>query len=311
MASILLTVLKIVGIAFLVILGLIVFILLLVLFVPVRYCGKGGYYDSTFSAKLNFSWFLHIVSVWGVFQKGQEQEFHVYLKIFGITIYDNLRKRKHKKQESTKTKLEHNNEIQAAAQDEVPEQFIVDEKEVLDTEVYLDIEMNIETPEFDVPAEKQNILQKIKQFFINFVKFLKNIKCTFNKVCDTIVKIKDNIKYYLEVLRLESTKRALATCQQQLVYVLRKLSPRNFQVNLHLGFDDPAVMGEVLAVWGMLYPIHLGSIDIQPEFDKVVMEGDFSFRGRISVFVFVRTACVLFFNRDIKGLLKQLKREEA
>ena len=61
----------------------------------------------------------------------------------------------------------------------------------------------------------------------------------------------------------------------------------------------------------MLYPIHLGSIDIQPEFDKVVMEGDFSFRGRISVFVFVRTACVLFFNRDIKGLLKQLKREEA
>lgn len=39
MASILFTVLKIVGIAFLVILGLVILILLLVMFVPVRYRG--------------------------------------------------------------------------------------------------------------------------------------------------------------------------------------------------------------------------------------------------------------------------------
>lgn len=313
MASILFIVLKIVGIAFLVILGLVLLILLLVLFVPVRYRGNGSYYESAFSTKLNFSWFWHMISIWGVFQKGQEQRFHIYLKVFGITIYDNLKKaskkRKHKKIKSTKTKLEHSSEIQAAETQEhaISDQATVEEEKPLAEEVYSDIAL----AESDIPEEKQTICLKIKQFFMKFVKFFKNIKFTFNKVCDTMVRIKDNIKYYLEVLQLESTKLAFATCQKQLGYVLRKLSPRNFQVNLHLGFDDPAVMGEVLAVWGMLYPMHLGKIDIQPEFDKVVMEADFSFRGRISVFVFVRTACILFFNKNIKSLLKQLKREEA
>jgi len=309
MASILFIVLKIVGIAFLVILGLVLLILLLVLFVPVRYRGNGSYYESAFSTKLNFSWF-HMISIWGVFQKGQEQRFHIYLKVFGITIYDNLRKaskkRKHKKIKSTKTKLEHSSEIQAAEtqeEDTISDQATVEEEKPLAEEVYSDIK-DTALIESDIPEKKQTIFLKIKQFF-------KNIKFTFNKVCDTMVRIKDNIKYYLEVLQLESTKLAFATCQKQLGYVLRKLSPRNFQVNLHLGFDDPAVMGEVLAVWGMLYPMHLGKIDIQPEFDKVVMEADFSFRGRISVFVFVRTACILFFNKNIKSLLKQLKREEA
>lgn len=316
MASILFTVLKIVGIAFLVILGLVLLILLLVLFVPVRYRGNGSYYENAFSTKLNFSWFWHIISVWGVFQKEQEQGFHIYLKVFGITIYDNLRKtskkRKHKKIKSTKTKLEHSSEIQAAEtqEDAISDQATVEKEEPLAEEMYSDIEDTV-LVKSDIPEKKQTILLKIKQFFMKFVKFFKNIKFTFNKVCDTMVKIKDNIRYYLEVLQLESTKLAFVTCQKQLGYVLRRLSPRNFQVNLHLGFDDPAVMGEVLAIWGMLYPIHLGNIDIQPEFDRVVMEGDFSFRGRISVFVFVRTACILFFNKNIKNLLKQLKREEA
>ncbi|MFG6367159.1 MAG: hypothetical protein K1W16_01820 [Lachnospiraceae bacterium] len=314
MASILFTVLKIAGIVFLVILGLVILILLLVMFVPVRYRGEGSYYDSAFSTKLNFSWLCRIVSVWGEFQKGQERGFHIYLKIFGIVIYDNLKrankKRKHKKGKSTKTKIEHNNEIQAAeTQDVISDETANKWEAPMNKNVCLN--MDAENAGSDMPKEKQNILEKIKRFFINFVKFLKNIKFTFSKVCDTIVKIKDNIKYYLEVLQLESTKQAFATCQKQFRYALRKLSPRNFQINLHLGFADPAVMGEVLAVWGMFYPIHLGNIDIQPEFDRVVMEGDFSFRGRISVFVFVRIACILFFDRNIKCLLRQLKREKT
>ncbi len=312
MASIFFTVLKIAGITFLVLFGLVLFILLLVLFVPVRYRGKGNYFDSVFSTKLNLSWCLHIVSIWGMFQIGQD--FHIYLKIFGITVYDNQKKRnqkkKHKKEKSTKTKLENNNEIQAAAMQEPSEEKIVAAIKEPSVEEAKAVE-DIESVKSDSREKKQNILQKIKEFFINFVNFLKNIKFTFNKVYDTIVRIKDNIKYYLEVLQLDSTKKAFITCQKQLGYVLCKVSPRKFQMNLHLGFDDPAVMGEVLAVWGMFYPLHQGNIAIQPEFDQSVLEGDFSFRGHISVFVLVRTACILFFDKNIKRLLRLLKREET
>lgn len=317
MVSILLTVLKIIGIIILVILGLILFLLLLVLFAPVRYHGNGSYQEGAFAAKLRASWLLHLISIKGEYQK--EQALHIYMKILGITVYDSLetgdKKTKHKKAKMTKNKTENAGEIQAASSEEPISEETASKKTVLEEE-YISIETSqTETDDFDDNAasngKKLGIVQKIKIILIKFVNFFKNIKFTFNKVCDTIVKIKMNIGYYLRVLQLDSTKRAFAACQKQLKYVLRKILPRKYRINLHLGFDDPAVMGEVLAVWGMFYPLHLGNIDIQPEFEQSVMEGDFSFRGHISAGVFVRAACIMFFDKDIKRLVRHLKNSES
>lgn len=324
MLSILLTVLKIIGIVILVILGLILTILLLVLFVPVRYRGSGRYQDGLFSAGLRASWLLHMVSVKGEYRN--KQAFHIILKILGIPIYDNLKitgtKIKNKKVKSTKTKIENTGEIQAASEDNWPENdfmqdTVLEEADPL-TEEHCDAgtgskitaDSDFQNKLADSSDEKLGIVQKIKIFFINFVNFFKNIKFTFDKVCDTMVKIKDNIKYYLKVLQLDSTKRAFTTCRKQLIRILGKVLPRKYRINLHLGFDDPAVMGEVLAVWGMFYPLHQGNINIQPEFEQSVAEGDFSFQGHVSVFVFVQTAFILFFDKDIKRLVKLLKREK-
>lgn len=325
MISILFTILKIIGIAILVILGLVLLILLLVLFVPVRYSGKGSYQDDSYAAKLHASWLLHIVSVRGEYQKGQA--LHMYLKIFGITFYDNLkadgRKTKHKKTKSTKNKTEDAGEIQAASAGEQSPEDTVPEINQSDDDFteykvseYTDSGKKITTAD-DLPyktdghAERKiGIIQNIKNFFINFVHFFENITFTFHKVCDTIVRIKNNIEYYLKILQLDSTKRAFAVAKKQLTRVLGKISPRKYQINLHLGFDDPAVMGEVLAVWGMCYPLHQGNIDIQPEFEQSVIEGDISFRGVVNLFVFVRAVCILFFDKDIKHLIKHLKRSE-
>lgn len=323
MVSILLTVLKIIGIALCTILGLVLFILLLVLFVPVRYSGRGSYLEENPSVALRATWLLHLISVRGEYQR--EQALHIHLKLLGITIYDNLKirdkKTKNKKVKSTKNKKEMPaGEIQAASSEtsetaDSAKNDICAKEEWTEssaaTDMDADTELDFPDEPLDNAKKRVGIVQKIKNFFINFVSFFKNIKFTFDKVCDTIVKIKDNIRYYLKVLQLDSTKRAFASCQTQLMRILKKISPRKFRVNLHLGFEDPAVMGEVLAVWGMLYPIHQGAIDIQPEFEQSVLEGNFFFQGRVSVVVFVKSACILFFDRDVKHLIKHLKRGGA
>lgn len=319
MVSILFTVLKIIGIALLIIFGLVLFILLLILLVPVRYSGSGSYQDGLLAGGLRASWLLHLVSVRGEFQNKNEQVLHIYLKIFGIPFYDNLRerspKRKHKKVKSTKNKTEGSSEIQAA-EEIIPETDYAKEQSsdfVENSNTEADTAQADDFPKKIVNrnGRKIGIIHKIKNIFTNFVKFFKNIKFTFNKVCDTIVKIKCNIKYYLKVLQLDSTKRAFSACQKQLVHVLQKVLPRKYRVNLHLGFDDPAVMGEVLAVWGMFYPLHLGNIAIQPEFEQSVVEVDLSFQGHVSAVVFVRAACILFFDKDIKRLIRHLRHSEA
>lgn len=330
MVSILLTVLKIIGIAILAILGLILFILLLILFVPVRYRAEGAYRGSKFTADMRATWLLHAVSLAAGYSMGQA--FHMRLRLFGIAVYDNLKpekvKFKNKKIKSTKTKPEKAGEIQAASwSSEETQETEQEQTEPVILENDYEKKYNIDdaggydtgqlstddTDENEQFSEKEtgirHIFQKIKSFFINFVNFFKNIKFTFQKICDTIVKIKDNIKYYLELLQLDSTKQAFATCKKQVFWVLKKMLPKNFRINLHLGFENPATMGEVLAVWGMFYPVHQGNIDIQPEFDASVMEGDFSLKGSIRVYTFVKAACILFFNKDIKHLIHTLKNE--
>ncbi len=323
----LLTVLKIIGIVILVLLGLILFLLLLVLFVPVRYRGIGSYQNGTFMTTLRVSWLLHIVSVMGAYQN--EQELHLVLKIFGIPFFDTFR---NKKAKSTKTKRRPASEIQAASSDEdsganwgTDEDFESQEDFYQEYEEFeADTRDTFHTTAIQTPSEKDdagkrharkpfrklNIIQKIKDFFSKFVNFFKKLKFTFNKVCDTMVRIKKNIKYYLEILQRDSTKQALTVCWGQFGRIIRKIAPRKFSVNLHLGFEDAAMMGQVLAVWGMLYPVHMGAVDIQPEFDQTVLEGEFSFRGRVSVFVFVHAGCILFFNKDLKRLIKSLRQKE-
>ena len=88
MISVLLTLLKILGIAILVILGIVLVLLLIVLFVPVRYRIK-GYYKEDFVCHLRATWLLHLVSVSVDFEK----ELITSIKILGMDISSFLNKK--------------------------------------------------------------------------------------------------------------------------------------------------------------------------------------------------------------------------
>ena len=170
-----------------------------------RYSGKGSYDGSASAVGLRASWLLHMISVRGEYQS--EQALHICLRIFGIRIYDNLRtdrkKNRHKKVKSTKTKTKDTGEIQAASSEESVWEAPCLEPERKDDPCAENAAAGARTAgsagssdeSVDNSEKKPGIVQKIKNFLINFVNFFKNITFTIHKVCDTIVKIKDNIKY--------------------------------------------------------------------------------------------------------------------
>lgn len=84
MVSILLTVLKIIGIAMLVILGLLLLLLLLVLFVPVRYRAKGDCHNNGFTADIRVTWLMHMASFKAEYSIGQA--FHMRLKLLYYSV---------------------------------------------------------------------------------------------------------------------------------------------------------------------------------------------------------------------------------
>ena len=354
MISVILTILKILGLILLILLGILILVVCLVLFIPVRYRIEGDYQSSKATVSSRVTWLLHFVSARILMEYENAFSLHIAVRVLGIPIFDNKKKAaKKKKKESkeagynpeepspdgTDTEIqaastdnsgnsESNNEESASWQRSDLEELELEgtkvretkgeeseilESEILETEIEeAEIEeaeiKEVEIEESKNEADKKSLFEKLYIIFGKFMQFIEHIQYTFHKLCDTIVKIRDNLNYYLDLLQKQSTTRAIDTCKTQLMRIAKSLSPQKFQVNLHLGFEDPAVLGEILAVWGMLYPFHQGRIDIVPEFGQTILEGDILLKGKISLFVYLKVALILFFDKNIKQLIKQIKR---
>lgn len=314
MLAVILAILKWIGITILVILGILILVLCLVLFVPIRYKAD-GFYKETYQVRAKVNWLLHIVSV--TFNYEKEQPFHMKLRVFGIPLFDNLKK-KEKREKKTKKTVDQQAEPEIVASSVLE----MDDTDTKQQEKALKLDATIETAnekkveseavqaqETEDYVDKLGLIEKIKLGFSKAFGVFRNIKYTIHRICDTINRIKDNITYYVELFKKDSTKAALAACQKQLMRIFKNLKPQKLQLNLHLGMEDLATMGDILGVWGMLYPIHQGHIDICPDFEQAVLEGDFFCKGRVTVYIYIWTVMIILFDKDIRRLRKCLVRK--
>ncbi len=305
MLSVVLTILKIIGIALLVIIGILLTVLCLVLFVPIRYKAN-GFYKESYRIQARLSWLLHIVSF--VLSYEKDSPLHMKLRIFGIPVYDNLNK-KEKKSKSPKrrTKKEPKPELVASS---IPEEESKPVKEIACAEEQEEPKEELvseQTP--DENTDKLSLLQKLKLVFQKVIGIFRNIKYTFQRICDTIREIRANITYYIELWQKDSTRAALSLCKKQLLRIFKNLKPKKFQVNLHIGMEDSATLGDILGVWGMLYPFHQGHIALKPDFEQAVLEGEFYCKGRVTVYIYIWTVFMILFDKDIKQLRSCLVRK--
>ncbi|MDE6739265.1 MAG: DUF2953 domain-containing protein, partial [Lachnospiraceae bacterium] len=100
-------------------------------------------------------------------------------------------------------------------------------------------------------------------------------------------------------------------CKGELGYVFRKLKPDKFEANLNIGMEDPATMGQILAVYGMLYPLIGQCVRLVGDFESesTHIEGKLAICGRIRTFTFLRVLIRVYMNKDIRTLIKLLKKE--
>lgn len=157
----------------------------------------------------------------------------------------------------------------------------------------------------------KGFLDKIKQAVDKIKAFFENIQYTIRNLCDKIKSALDNIQYYREVVESDTFKRSMELCKGELGYVFRKLKPDKFEANLNVGMEDPAALGQILAVYGMLYPLIGQQVSIAGDFESegTHIEGRLYIRGRIRAFTFLRVLIRVYMNKDIRTLIKLLKKE--
>ena len=89
--------------------------------------------------------------------------------------------------------------------------------------------------------------------------------------------------------------------------LLLRILPRADRLYLHFGFEDPATTGQVLGGLSILYPICGEKMELCPEFNEEVLEGEVKFHGCIRLVTLVVFAVKSFLNKQFFAIVKQFK----
>lgn len=292
----LLNILKIIGMILLCILGLILLLALLVLFIPIRYRLKAARRvqdDEPIRVDVKVTWLLHLISASFRYPEAA----YLKVKVLGISVFSTEKKEDDEAKPEKMTQ-----ETQRKPETKKTQETVLEEKVSDDVEFEKKLEEKLQ--------EEEEIPTLIK-FFQKLLQKLKNIKYTILQICDKIKHIVRNVRYYLAVIRSNCFQRAFLLCKEEVFSLIKSVLPRKIKGNFLIGTGDPASTAQVLAIHGMLYPFIGNHITITPDFENTVVEGDLFVKGRITVFKVLKTAIKVYFNRDVRKVLRLLKREAA
>ncbi len=138
--------------------------------------------------------------------------------------------------------------------------------------------------------------------------FLQKIKYTFQKICDMIKKCRENHETFTEFISDEIHLSAWKRIKREIIRLLKHVKPRKLSGKVTFGFDDPSVTGKVLAVFSMLYPFYGDNIQIKPDFENQILDGQAHLYGRIrGIHAFI-IAKNLFFDKDFNKTIKDIQK---
>ena len=301
MLHIILLIFKIIGILLAAILGILVLLLCIVLFVPVKYNVQGDCKGNleTLDAEVKVSWFLHLISAYASY-RDQSLEWQVRIGW---------------KKLNSPTDEVPGDEVEEVVEEDVerPLQKIFDfvgdvaEERVREPLKEPLKEIGSTVQEEAEEVKKDGFRGKIGAVWRWIKSFFNKLKYTFHKICDSIESLIEKKDHILDFLTDEDHKVAFGRLKKEGFKLLKRLKPKRFHVNVHFGFDDPYRTGQVLAGCSMLYPFIGNNASIRPDFEKKILEGSLTMRGRVKVFYFVALGWNLIWNKEVRKTYRDIR----
>ena len=334
---IILLILKIIGITLGILIGVILLVLCAALFVPMRYHIEAkrteGEGNPPVEVMARFNWFLHFINA----RVDYSSELKLRLRILFLTILSIPAKRKKSRRSTgrrskdksgkrSKNKSGKKSENKTAAEEKRntdSEYAVKDEKVSPDKSKKTEKSENKEKVDKDIDNKIDQLSQQegyeedteqklsIKEKLIKIWYFFKNIPYTIREICDRIKWMFENIEYYLDIIKGDMFKSSFGLCKGELVSIFSYIKPRNIKAEIIIGAGDPAATGQIIAYYyAILYPYIGSDVTIVGDFDNKRIEGTVLIKGKVKLFTFMKAVIRIYFNKDIKALLKLFKKED-
>lgn len=327
------TILKVIGLVLLFLLLLILLLLGLVLLTPIRYAGAGhkGEKKKDYAAHVDVSWFLHLVQLHaGLTPAGLACD----LRILWFHPIDSRppdtppanasdeNSSQSEEKPSTEGSAAHASDEtlsrgeEAVSSDEAvvhssdeassrreettaPDDTVVKDSDEAqsENEEHTPSDETDETSPYETDQEKET---KSPSPAAEAPKKKKRKKSSF---ADRIKRICEKASSLREAVEDEENQKAFRLLISRGKYLLHHLRFRKFEGRLRFGFDDPAMMGRILGVLSLFYPLYGESFTLTPVFDHTVFEGEITLKGHVRLIHILIAAIRLMMNKKIRGLV--------
>ncbi|MCR5800111.1 MAG: hypothetical protein K6G69_08555 [Lachnospiraceae bacterium] len=121
-----------------------------------------------------------------------------------------------------------------------------------------------------------------------------------------IERLKNNIEFYIKLIKRESTKRALDVCLRRIGLILHSIFRCRGKIIIHLGLENAGTTGKILGAYKALYDYIGDTVKLYPYFDREYIEAKFDLRGRIYACVIVYNLMRIYFDKDCHRLIRLL-----
>lgn len=129
------------------------------------------------------------------------------------------------------------------------------------------------------------------------------------EICDKINKLYRKVRHLKETCDDERFDKAFSLAVSETLRILKAIRPRSIKADLLFGADDPALTGEAAGIASVLLMGYEKNLILTPEFDRKVIKGEGVIRGHLMMITVLIVLWKLYFNRDIRWVLRRIKRD--
>jgi hypothetical protein len=288
-------ILKVIGLVLLFLLLLLLLFLGLVLLVPIRYAGAGhkGEEATDYAAHIELSWLLHMVQLHaGITPAGLVYYFRIlWFRPIDSRPSDtppaNVSDEASSRSEETEVdsiELKSSTEPAVLTEEKLTSEDVPGSDETEDTSADVDQESKTKSTATTAEALKK---KKRKKFL-----FADRIK----RICEKASSLRETVED-------EENQKAVRLLLSRVKYLLHHLRFRKFEGRLAFGFEDPAMVGRMLAVLSLFYPLYGECFTITPVFDHTLFEGEIALKGHVRLIHILIAVIQLMMNKKIRGLV--------
>lgn len=105
-----------------------------------------------------------------------------------------------------------------------------------------------------------------------------------------------------------SHRRAFCSLKREVRRFLGHVSPKDVKIVGKIGLEDPYMTGQALAVLGMLFPFLGENTVVVPDFENKVLEGSVHIEGKIHNFRMLAILWRLIKDRDVRKIIIDIKK---